>query len=159
MHLLLTLVMALNTLAIDLAGIKAEPKLEKRSELALHYADASLDSARDFYKKGDLDACRAALGEVEEKLQKSGQLKPPTPSPSPSHSQMPAPGGSLGGGINLDFKSVISEGGTQAQVQIDITRNLKAQATISAGTSATATQGAGAQDTGGTLGLSYQFEY
>lgn len=50
-------------------------------------------------------------------------------------------------------------GGTQAQVQIDITRNLKAQATISAGTSATATQGAGAQDTGGTLGLSYQFEY
>jgi len=44
-------------------------------------------------------------------------------------------------------------------VQIDITRNLKAQATISAGTSATATQGAGAQDTGGTLGLSYQFEY
>ena len=50
-------------------------------------------------------------------------------------------------------------GGTQAQVQIDITRNLKAEATISAGTSATATQGAGAQDTGGTLGLSYQFEY
>lgn len=50
-------------------------------------------------------------------------------------------------------------GGTQAQVQIDITRNLKAQATISAGTSAAATQGAGAQDTGGTLGLSYQFEY
>ena len=40
-----------------------------------------------------------------------------------------------------------------------ITRNLKAEATISAGTSATATQGAGAQDTGGTLGLSYQFEY
>ncbi|MEP6830941.1 MAG: translocation/assembly module TamB domain-containing protein, partial [Rhizomicrobium sp.] len=50
-------------------------------------------------------------------------------------------------------------GGTQAQVQIDITRNLKAQATISAGTSAAATQGAAAQDTGGTLGLSYQFEY
>ena len=71
MHLLLTLVLALNTLAIDLAGIKAEPKLEKRSELALHYADASLDSARDFYKKGDLDACRAALGEVEAGVQLS----------------------------------------------------------------------------------------
>ena len=50
-------------------------------------------------------------------------------------------------------------GGTQAQVQIDITRNLKAEATISAGTNATATQGAGAQDTGSNIGLSYQFEY
>jgi translocation and assembly module TamB len=50
-------------------------------------------------------------------------------------------------------------GGTQAQVQIDLTHNLKAEATISAGTSATATQGAGAQDTGSSLGLSYQFEY
>jgi translocation and assembly module TamB len=50
-------------------------------------------------------------------------------------------------------------GGTQAQVQIDITRNLKAEATISAGTNATATQGAGAQDRGSNIGLSYQFEY
>ena len=50
-------------------------------------------------------------------------------------------------------------GGTQAQVQVDITRNLKAQATVSAGTNATATQGASAQDTGGSVGLSYQFEY
>lgn len=50
-------------------------------------------------------------------------------------------------------------GGTQAQVQVDITRKLKAEATISAGTSATATQGAGARETGGSLGLSYQFEY
>jgi translocation and assembly module TamB len=50
-------------------------------------------------------------------------------------------------------------GGTQAQVQIDITRNLKAEATVSTGASATATQGAAARDTGGSLGLSYQFEY
>ncbi len=50
-------------------------------------------------------------------------------------------------------------GGTQAQVQVDITRNLKAQATVSTGTNATATQGASAQDTGGSVGLSYQFEY
>jgi translocation and assembly module TamB len=50
-------------------------------------------------------------------------------------------------------------GGTQAQVQVDITRTLKAQATISTGTSATATQGATAQDTGSSIGLSYQFEY
>jgi len=69
MHILLTLMLALNLLAadlaLDLAGINAEPKLEKRSELALKYADSALDAARDAYKKGDLDATRAALGEVE----------------------------------------------------------------------------------------------
>jgi len=68
---ILTLLLALNSLAIDLDGIKSEPKLEKRSELALHYADASLDSARDLYKKGDMDACRAALGEVQAGVQLS----------------------------------------------------------------------------------------
>jgi hypothetical protein len=56
-------------LALDLAGIKSEPKLEKRSELALHYADSSLDSARDSYKNGDVDACRSALAEVEAGVQ------------------------------------------------------------------------------------------
>ena len=51
-------------------------------------------------------------------------------------------------------------GGTQAQVQIDITRNLKAEANISTGVSANATQGSAAQqDTGSSLGLRYQFEY
>jgi hypothetical protein len=60
MHLLLTLV-----LALDLAAIKAEPKLEKRSELALKYADSAIDAAREAYKKGDVEASRAALSEVE----------------------------------------------------------------------------------------------
>ena len=60
MPLLLTLI-----LALDLAGIKAEPKLEKRSQLALQFANSALDSARDLYKKGELDACRTALGEVQ----------------------------------------------------------------------------------------------
>jgi hypothetical protein len=71
MLVLLTLLLAMNSLAIDLAGIKSEPKLEKRSELALHYADSALDSARDAYKKGDTDAWRAALGEVEAGVQLS----------------------------------------------------------------------------------------
>ncbi len=66
MLLLLTLV-----LALDLAGVKAEPKLEKRSELALQFADSELNSARDLYKKGDVDACRSALGEVEAGVQLS----------------------------------------------------------------------------------------
>ncbi|MCU1335515.1 MAG: hypothetical protein JWO19_1096 [Bryobacterales bacterium] len=71
MHLLVTLMLALNLLAVDLAGIKTEPKLEKRSELALRYADSEVDAARDAYKKGDTDASRAALGEVEAGVQLS----------------------------------------------------------------------------------------
>ena len=66
MHLLLTL-----ALALDLAGIKAEPKLEKRSELALKYAETAVDNARDSYKKGDMDATRAALNEVRDGVQLS----------------------------------------------------------------------------------------
>ena len=66
MHLFLTLM-----LALDLTGIKAEPKLEKRSALALQFADSALDSARELYKKGELDACRSALGEVESGVQLS----------------------------------------------------------------------------------------
>jgi hypothetical protein len=60
MILLLTLL-----LALDLTGIKTEPRLEKRSQLALQFADSALDSARDSYKKGDLEACRASLADVE----------------------------------------------------------------------------------------------
>jgi len=66
MLLLLTLL-----LALDLSWIKSEPRLEKRSELALQFADSELDSARDLYKKGDVDACRSALGEVEAGVQLS----------------------------------------------------------------------------------------
>jgi hypothetical protein len=58
-------------LALDLSGIKSEPKLEKRSQLALQFADSELDSARDLYKKGDLDGCRSALSEVEAGVQLS----------------------------------------------------------------------------------------
>jgi translocation and assembly module TamB len=50
-------------------------------------------------------------------------------------------------------------GGTQTQVQLDITRRLKAQATLSTGTSTVTTQGNALQDNGSSVGLSYQFEY
>ena len=50
-------------------------------------------------------------------------------------------------------------GGTQVQVQVDLTRKLKAQATLSTATNATATKGSAAQDNGSSVGLSYQFEY
>jgi hypothetical protein len=71
MSLLLTLMLAMNLLAVDLAAVKNEPKLEKRSELALQYADSALDTARDLYKKGDVDGSRAALANVEAGVQLS----------------------------------------------------------------------------------------
>jgi translocation and assembly module TamB len=49
-------------------------------------------------------------------------------------------------------------GGTQVQVQVDLTRKLKAQATLSTGTTATVT-GNASQDNGSSVGLSYEFEY
>ncbi|HEY1876834.1 MAG TPA: translocation/assembly module TamB domain-containing protein, partial [Rhizomicrobium sp.] len=50
-------------------------------------------------------------------------------------------------------------GGTQTQVQVDITRQLKAQATLSTSASAVTPQGNSLQDNGSSVGLSYQFEY
>jgi translocation and assembly module TamB len=50
-------------------------------------------------------------------------------------------------------------GGTQTQVQVDITRQLKAQATLSTSANATTAQGNSLQDNGSSIGLSYQFEY
>ena len=47
----------------------------------------------------------------------------------------------------------------ERQVQVDLTRHLKAQATVSTGTNATATKGNAAQDNGSSAGLSYEFEY
>jgi hypothetical protein len=52
------------TLAFDLATIKSEPNLEKRSDLALTYANTALDSARAAYIKGDLDRTETNLNEV-----------------------------------------------------------------------------------------------
>ena len=48
---------------------------------------------------------------------------------------------------------------TQAEVQVDITKNLKLKGTATTGTSATVTQGTQQTDLGNSVGLSYQFEY
>jgi translocation and assembly module TamB len=51
-------------------------------------------------------------------------------------------------------------GGTRAVVEIDITKNLKAQAAVNTGaTAVTTAPGATPADTGDSVGLSYQFEY
>jgi translocation and assembly module TamB len=64
----------------------------------------------------------------------------------------------VGHGVYVGVKQSLS-GGTQTQVQVDITRRLKAQATVSAATNADAASGTAARDYGGSVGLSYQLEY
>ena len=56
-------------LAFDLASIKTEPNLEKRSELALDHAGAALDQAREAYNAGDVAKMELALGEVGESVE------------------------------------------------------------------------------------------
>jgi len=50
--------------ALDLNAIKSEPNLERRSEMALDYAQTQLDAARDAYNGGDLAKWRSALDEL-----------------------------------------------------------------------------------------------
>jgi hypothetical protein len=56
-------------LAFDLASIKTEPNLEKRSELALDHAGTALDQAREAYNSGNLAKMELALGEVGESVE------------------------------------------------------------------------------------------
>jgi len=50
----------------DIAAIKAEPDLERRSELALANADKELDAAKQAYTGNDDKAEQEALSEVRE---------------------------------------------------------------------------------------------
>src|SRR5437879_5185441 len=53
-------------LAIDWSAVRTQPNLEKRSDLALQYADSILDEARDQYKKGEFEKTKSSLGQVQE---------------------------------------------------------------------------------------------
>jgi len=61
-------------------------------------------------------------------------------------------------GVYIGTKQGTS-GGTQAQVQIDLTKHLKLQSTIAAGGGTPATGVTPDNDPGSSVGLSYQFEY
>jgi hypothetical protein len=50
----------------DIAAVKSEPDLERRSELALASADKEMDTARTAYNGGDEKAEQKALLEVRE---------------------------------------------------------------------------------------------
>jgi len=58
-------------LALDLTTVRTEPNLEKRSDLALEYANTALDSARDAINAGDAGKVQSALGEVRESVELS----------------------------------------------------------------------------------------
>jgi len=64
----LALVLALPLAFADVAGVKAEPDPERRSELALANADKAIDAARQAYNGGDKDAEQVALTEVRESV-------------------------------------------------------------------------------------------
>lgn len=64
----------------------------------------------------------------------------------------------IANGVYVGTKQGIS-GGTQGQVQIDLTKNLKLQTTLGTGGSAPATGATPDNDPGSSIGLSYQFEY
>ena len=55
-------------LVFNLASVRNEPNLEKRSELALDNANTALDQAREAYQAGDGKQVEAALGEVAESV-------------------------------------------------------------------------------------------
>lgn len=58
-------------LVLDLASIRTEPNLEKRSDLALDYANSALDSAREALNAGAEDKMRSALAEVIDSVELS----------------------------------------------------------------------------------------
>lgn len=53
---------------LDLSSVRSEPNLERRSELALEYANTAFDQARDAYSAGDVTRTEAALGELSESV-------------------------------------------------------------------------------------------
>lgn len=57
--------LALLALSLDLSSVKGEPKLEKRSQMALQYAQSALDQAKAAYQDGRFEQTEAALGELK----------------------------------------------------------------------------------------------
>ena len=51
-----------------MAAVKAEPNLEKRSDMALEYANQAIDEAREAYQAGDLRKTDAELKELRESV-------------------------------------------------------------------------------------------
>jgi len=59
------------TLFADVARVKAEPNLERRSALALDEADASLTAARKSYEAGQVEEFKSELKQTSELIELS----------------------------------------------------------------------------------------
>src|SRR5690349_19148156 len=68
-RLLLPLMLLAIPLHADLAQVKAEPNLEKRSKLALDYAEATLKEARSAYGSGDSAKSATLVAQVREAVE------------------------------------------------------------------------------------------
>lgn len=55
-----------SALAADIAGVKAEPNLERRSQLALEHAEAEIAAAKKAYDAGNTEEFRRLTAEVGE---------------------------------------------------------------------------------------------
>lgn len=64
----LVVVLGLPCFAADLASVKAEANLERRSERALMNADAALDEARKALEQGEEKKLAEAIAEIRESL-------------------------------------------------------------------------------------------
>ena len=62
----MTFLLALFLAFGDITAVKAEPNLEKRSDLALEDANRAIDAARAAYQAGDVNKAIANLNEVRE---------------------------------------------------------------------------------------------
>jgi len=65
-RVLLCVVLCCAPLAADLAQVRAEPNLEKRSRAALELAERSLKASRQAYAAGDMQQAAALLDEMEQ---------------------------------------------------------------------------------------------
>jgi hypothetical protein len=63
-----TFILAFLIAFADIAAVKSEPDLEKRSELALANAERDIDEARTAYSGGDEKASQTALDELAESV-------------------------------------------------------------------------------------------
>ena len=68
MRVLLCVVLCCAPLAADLAQVRAEPNLEKRSRAALELAERSLKASRQAYADGDMEKTAALLDEMEQSV-------------------------------------------------------------------------------------------
>ncbi len=64
MRWLFALLLALPLCAADLAAIRQEPNLERRSQFAVDHAGAVLDTARTEYQAGNMEKAAAAIDET-----------------------------------------------------------------------------------------------